>query len=303
DVLLGGNAALFGVPALLGTLFFVGRLVLMLVAGDGDLHQDVGIHVDAGTGDVSGHTDSSSAFKILSLQAVAAFLMGFGWGGLGIVRGLADNLVIHYRVQTGEDGAGFVAGRATYIWHSRDGRYSLVSTLEATGLAALFISGRIVQVSEGTVDGAGLHPAQYHLQRNERKQDVARFGWSQNRLTMEGRPGVALTPQAQDLLSFPFHLAMTVREGEGDFTLGVTNGRKFNEFAFRVVGREVIDVAGRQLNTLHLHGEKTAEGTLDVWLDMDRSGLPVKVRTYDRKGKVAMMQLEGVETPGRDSGE
>jgi hypothetical protein len=87
DVLLGGNAALFGVPALLGTLFFLGRLVLMFVAGDGDLHQDVGLHIDAATGDVAGHTDSSSAFKILSLQAVAAFLMGFGWGGLGIVRG------------------------------------------------------------------------------------------------------------------------------------------------------------------------------------------------------------------------
>jgi len=88
DILLGGNAALFGVPALLGTLFFVGRLVLMLVAGDGDLHQDVGIHVDAGhTGDASGHTDSSTAFKVLSLQVIAAFLMGFGWGGLGVVRG------------------------------------------------------------------------------------------------------------------------------------------------------------------------------------------------------------------------
>lgn len=88
DILLGGNAALFGVPALIGTLFFVGRLALMLFAGDGDLHQDFGLHVDAGhTGDMAGHTDSSSAFKILSLQAVAAFLMGFGWGGLGVVRG------------------------------------------------------------------------------------------------------------------------------------------------------------------------------------------------------------------------
>jgi hypothetical protein len=88
DVLLGGNAALFGVPALLGTLFFLGRLVLMFVAGDGDLNQDIGIHVDVGhPGDAAGHTDSSSAFKILSLQAIAAFLMGFGWGGLGVVRG------------------------------------------------------------------------------------------------------------------------------------------------------------------------------------------------------------------------
>jgi hypothetical protein len=88
DILLGGNAALFGVPALLGTLFFVGRLTLMLFAGGGDLHQDFGLDMDAGhAGGLTDHTDSSTAFKILSLQVVAAFLMGFGWGGLGVVRG------------------------------------------------------------------------------------------------------------------------------------------------------------------------------------------------------------------------
>lgn len=93
DILFGGNAALFGVTAVVGTLFFLGRTLLMLIAGDADLHHDLGFHVDAGhvsdgdLGDLGDHGDSSTAFKILSIQVVAAFLMGFGWGGLGVVRG------------------------------------------------------------------------------------------------------------------------------------------------------------------------------------------------------------------------
>jgi len=90
DILFGGNAALFGVTAVIGTLFFLGRTVLMLVAGDADMHHDLGFDADVGHADGSDlgdHTDSSTAFKILSIQAIAAFLMGFGWGGLGVVRG------------------------------------------------------------------------------------------------------------------------------------------------------------------------------------------------------------------------
>jgi hypothetical protein len=89
DILFGGNAALFGVTAVIGTLFFLGRTVLMLVAGDVDAHHDLGFQADVGHADggVGDHTDSSTAFKILSIQAIAAFLMGFGWGGLGVVRG------------------------------------------------------------------------------------------------------------------------------------------------------------------------------------------------------------------------
>lgn len=94
DVLLGGNAGLFGVPALVGTLFFLVRIGLMLFGGVNDLHHDFVLDTsggDAASGDAGGdaadHTDSGAAFKILSIQAIAAFLMGFGWGGLSAVRG------------------------------------------------------------------------------------------------------------------------------------------------------------------------------------------------------------------------
>jgi len=88
EILFGGNAALFGVTAVIGTLFFLGRTALMLVGGDADLHHDLGFDAAGGhAGDLGQHADSDTAFKVLSIQTIAAFLMGFGWGGLGIVRG------------------------------------------------------------------------------------------------------------------------------------------------------------------------------------------------------------------------
>jgi hypothetical protein len=79
--MFGGSSAWFGVPAALGTLYFIIRLVLMLagVAGGGDV--DLDASADAP------HGDSSHAMKVLSIHSLSAFLMGFGWGGLAAHHG------------------------------------------------------------------------------------------------------------------------------------------------------------------------------------------------------------------------
>lgn len=80
DLLFTDHAAWFGVPAVVGTFFFVLRMVMMFVGGD--LHGDL----DAAGVDLH-HGDPAEAFKVLSLQSIAAFLMGFGWGGLAGLHG------------------------------------------------------------------------------------------------------------------------------------------------------------------------------------------------------------------------
>lgn len=96
ELFFGNNAAWFSVPAFIGTVFFTLRLGLMLLGGDG--HGDADLHVDTDFGHVDadlGHVDadlgheghSGSAFQVLSVQSVAAFMMGFGWGGLGGLKG------------------------------------------------------------------------------------------------------------------------------------------------------------------------------------------------------------------------
>ena len=81
DLLFSDHAAWFGVPAVLGTVFFVLRMGMMLLGaefahGGLDAH-GVDVH----------HGDSSDAFKLLSVQSIGAFLMGFGWGGLAARQG------------------------------------------------------------------------------------------------------------------------------------------------------------------------------------------------------------------------
>lgn len=81
DLLFAEQAPLFAVPAVIGTAFFVIRIALLLLAGHGDLHADSGSDFDLD------HGDSEGAFTVLSIQAISAFLMGFGWAGLGAYRG------------------------------------------------------------------------------------------------------------------------------------------------------------------------------------------------------------------------
>jgi len=99
DLFFGSFAAWFTVPAIIGTFFFTLRLGLMFVGGadtgldaDVDVDFDVDVDMDADV-DMDG-ADSSEAFKLLSIQSIAAFLMGFGWGGLGALRGAGWSLTM-----------------------------------------------------------------------------------------------------------------------------------------------------------------------------------------------------------------
>lgn len=84
DLLMRDGALWFTIPALVGTAVFVLRLVMMLAGLAGhDLAVD--LHADAALD--GHHGDPSEAFKVLSIQSIAAFLMGFGWGGLGALVG------------------------------------------------------------------------------------------------------------------------------------------------------------------------------------------------------------------------
>ena len=205
------------------------------------------------------------------------------------LRELPARLDLKYRLQAGE--GGFNVGQAITTWQVRDGRYSLVSILQASGLAALFVSGKVVQTSEGRVTPGGLQPEQYWLARNQRRQDTARFDWPQQRLVLGGS-GAELPAASQDLLSFPFHLALTVDESVRELSLWVTNGRKLHDYLFRNLGRERLPLEEGEIEALHLQGSRVGEGTLDVWLAPSRHWLPVRIRTLDQKGKVLLLTLE-----------
>lgn len=88
-----GQALWFTVPAIFGTLAFIVRLFLLGAGGD-DGHGGGGHGADVGThGDVMGatdamHDDADNLTGFFSVQSFLSFFMGFGWGGLGALKGL-----------------------------------------------------------------------------------------------------------------------------------------------------------------------------------------------------------------------
>lgn len=100
DLFLGPVAIWFGLPALVGTGFFLLRVLSMALGGfDAEAGADLGGDAGGGggAGDGGGLDDvdaSDQSFKVLSIQAIAGFLMGFGWGGLGALRGAGWPLVV-----------------------------------------------------------------------------------------------------------------------------------------------------------------------------------------------------------------
>jgi hypothetical protein len=204
------------------------------------------------------------------------------------VRVLPAALTLVYTIRIGDDG--FNVGRGTYTWRADGDRYRLESVAEATGLAALFVGGLATQSSEGRIGPAGLVPELFRMSRNDRRQEVARFDWQAQRLDLS-RGEASLRPNTQDLLSFPFHLAMTVAEDSEDWILPVTNGRKLKGYRFSVLGRETLDLGGQAVDTLHVQGRRALEGTLDVWLAPGRHWLPLRIRTQDQQGKIMLLSL------------
>lgn len=85
DLFFTQAAPWFAVPAILGTAFFLIRLILM-TTGLGHAHDIDGGDVVLSDHAVDHHTDPAHAFKALSIQSIATFMMGFGWSGLGAYR-------------------------------------------------------------------------------------------------------------------------------------------------------------------------------------------------------------------------
>ena len=84
--LFAQEALLFTIPALAGTGVFLLRLALMALGGlggDVEAGADVDVDSDFDLGADADGSDSTDAFRLLSIQSIAAVLMGFGGGGEG----------------------------------------------------------------------------------------------------------------------------------------------------------------------------------------------------------------------------
>ena len=106
DMFFSQETIWFGLPALGGTALFIIRIIFMF-SGFFDFDVDAELDINADI-DHTGVLDPDAAFKLLSLQSIAAFAMGFGWGGIGAMFGAGWEL-------TGSLFAGLFVG-AVFVW-------------------------------------------------------------------------------------------------------------------------------------------------------------------------------------------
>lgn len=205
------------------------------------------------------------------------------------IRQLPDHVVLRYAVLYRDDG--FKLGTATYTWKASNGRYSLLSVAEASGIAALFLDGKVVNSSEGQIAENGLMPEKFWISRKGVRKEFADLDWHRHRLELPEGKVETLPPQTQDLLSFIFHLAMTARDEQSSWTLPVTSGKNLKDYRFRAVGIERIEVLGKPTDTLHIKGTRLNEGDADVWLDPALHWLPIRIRNVDTKGTPIVQNL------------
>ncbi|HWV19387.1 MAG TPA: DUF3108 domain-containing protein, partial [Rhodocyclaceae bacterium] len=205
---------------------------------------------------------------------------------------------LRFDVLKGEQG--FIVGRAEHDWRIDGDRYALTSTMETTGIVALFADVRLGQLSVGRIDAGGLHPDAFQDNRKDGRYR-SEFDWERGTLTLSNGKVMPLAAGAQDILSMFYQFALYPLDTP-ELTLMVTTGRKFERYVFRIE-RDVQLWLNRATDeapiwTYHLsYRGREAEG-VDVWLARDKERLPVKIRYTDRKGGVTEMVAHEVEYSG-----
>jgi len=212
---------------------------------------------------------------------------------------------IVYTVHRGDQG--IKLGTTIHKWHIGGAQYLLTSTTEASGLFALFYSGRYVMTSKGNITPNGLQPTSFWIQRGQSadRTEFAEFNWDSKTLDYgksSERHNVSISDGAQDQLSVFYQIALTAPHTSG-LRFALTTGRKFNQYTYQVIGEETLDTALGKIKTQNL-SRVTAkidsnEGT-DIWLAINYHYLPVRFRLATRGGEVLDHWIKELRVEGKN---
>lgn len=194
------------------------------------------------------------------------------------VEALPARLTINYDLKSA-----LADARAVYRWRREGDNYRITGEGEAVGFFTLFLEGRIVQESTGTVTAAGLRPGRFTEKKPNTVDEGLEFDWPAHTVTFEygtSRKTAPLSDNTVDWLSMIFQLAhVPPTAGAESLQLRVFTQRRLYNFDLKVLGEEEIDIPLGKVRALHLrHVDPESHQVVDVWLGMDQHYLPVKMR-------------------------
>lgn len=183
--------------------------------------------------------------------------------------------------------SGLVVGRNEHRWQHDGREWSIRSTTEPAGVAAMFSKARALQESRGVfVAGGGMQPLEFRSERKGKDSGGARFDLAARQVALGGGEVLSFAVPTQDLLSLFYQLGALNLEG-GSATLAMTTGRKLKDYRVSAGAVERIETAlgarsARHLAIVAANAPEDRELT-EVWLDT-ATRLPVRIRYRDRRG-------------------
>ena len=181
------------------------------------------------------------------------------------------------------------AGKTTHQWEvSADGKYRLEALTEPMDVSYIpwFKPGRTLWTSVGRVTPQGLQPETFVEKREGRPHETrVDMDWAAKQASIDGVTA-PLPDNTQDVLSFLYQLGFPGAVAPGD--MPVTDGSRIDAYRFEVLGEEPLDMPfGMTLRTLRVRARYgTGKEQTDVWVAIERFGLPVQIRSIDSKGVV-----------------
>jgi len=188
----------------------------------------------------------------------------------------------------------FADGRATYHWRRDGDNYTITSEAEAVGFFTLFLEGRILQESWGTVTAEGLRPRRFVERKPNAPEEGLEFDWAAHKVTFDRnnqKKTVDLADNTVDWLSMIFQMAHVPPSGE-TYALRVYTQRKLYKFELRILGEEEVEIPLGKVKALHLrHVDPEDQTVVDVWLGVQQHYLPVKLRYPVARNRLMVEQV------------
>jgi hypothetical protein len=212
------------------------------------------------------------------------------------VEALPASISIDYQLTSA-----FADGRAEYHWKRDGDSYRITSEAEAVGFFTLFLEGRILQESRGTVTPEGLRPQFFSERKPGSATEGLEFDWPAHKVTFDRnneKKTVDLADNTVDWLSMIFQMAHMPPTGDA-YELRVYTQRKLYKFDLKILGEEVVDIPLGKVPALHLrHIDLEDQTVVDVWLGVKQHYLPVKLRYPVARNRL-MVEQAATSVTGR----
>ena len=175
----------------------------------------------------------------------------------------------------------------THVWQESAvegaARYRIRGDLALPGF-----SNNEIYLSEGSIGAKGLTPARHERQREGKAPEITTFDAAKRSATVEengaSKP-LTFVGEPVDQLSLLYDLALEP-EIEIGRQFAFARGATIYPFELRNKGRQRIDTEMGGLDTLYFDFKRTDDvGQIEVWLALDKSLLPAKMRMVTKRGE------------------